>query len=40
MDEPHLSVANAVVALCGVAYFTAWSLSFYPQIILNFRRKT
>ena len=26
--------------LCGWLYFSAWSLSFYPQIILNFQRRT
>ncbi|WVQ82200.1 hypothetical protein IAT38_004328 [Cryptococcus sp. DSM 104549] len=31
--------ANFVVAFCGVAYFTAWSYSFYPQIFLNYQRK-
>jgi cystinosin len=30
---------NALVALTGVGYFTAWSVSFYPQLILNHRRK-
>jgi PQ loop repeat. len=24
----------------GLAYFTAWSISFYPQGILNYRRKS
>ncbi|KAI8902682.1 PQ loop repeat-domain-containing protein, partial [Globomyces pollinis-pini] len=27
-------------AVLGWIYFTAWSLSFYPQIILNFNRKS
>ena len=26
--------------ICGWLYFSAWSLSFYPQIILNIQRKT
>lgn len=26
--------------LIGWAYFIAWSASFYPQAILNWRRKT
>ena len=26
--------------LCGWLYFSAWSLSFYPQIILNIQRRT
>nr|XP_019046176.1 hypothetical protein I302_04916 [Kwoniella bestiolae CBS 10118]OCF25106.1 hypothetical protein I302_04916 [Kwoniella bestiolae CBS 10118] len=30
---------NAVVSFCGIAYFVAWSYSFYPQLILNFKRK-
>jgi len=25
---------------CGVLYFAAWSLSFYPQVILNHRRRS
>ncbi|KAJ9098675.1 hypothetical protein QFC21_004323 [Naganishia friedmannii] len=24
----------------GVVYFTAWSISFYPQLILNYKRRT
>jgi cystinosin len=27
-------------AFFGVTYFTAWSFSFYPQSLLNFRRKS
>lgn len=27
-------------ALFGVAYFTAWSVSFYPQSLLNFKRRS
>jgi cystinosin len=27
-------------AFFGVIYFVAWSVSFYPQSILNFRRKS
>lgn len=38
-DHSH-PFANAVVAVWGVAYFSAWSFSFYPQILLNFQRKT
>ncbi|WWC61749.1 uncharacterized protein I303_104334 [Kwoniella dejecticola CBS 10117] len=30
---------NAVVSITGVAYFVAWSYSFYPQLILNYKRK-
>ena len=32
-----LTIASAVV---GWIYFAAWSFSFYPQIIMNFRRKS
>ncbi|KAF2155960.1 hypothetical protein K461DRAFT_85558 [Myriangium duriaei CBS 260.36] len=32
-------LARAVSDLFGWAYFLAWSLSFYPQPLLNFRRK-
>ena len=38
MDDPH-PIANAIVSLTGVAYFAAWSISFYPQVILNYQRK-
>ncbi|KAL2131676.1 hypothetical protein VTI74DRAFT_4743 [Chaetomium olivicolor] len=27
-------------AVFGVTYFAAWSISFYPQALLNFRRKS
>lgn len=27
-------------AVFGIVYFTAWTISFYPQTILNYRRKT
>ena len=26
--------------LCGWVYFIAWSLSFYPQAMLNLRRRS
>ncbi|WVQ72613.1 hypothetical protein IAR50_002171 [Cryptococcus sp. DSM 104548] len=35
-DHP---IASFLVGACGVIYFTAWSYSFYPQLILNFQRK-
>ncbi|ORX36797.1 putative L-cystine transporter [Kockovaella imperatae] len=37
--DHHHPVADAIVSLTGVLYFSAWSLSFYPQVILNYRRK-
>nr|ODN88382.1 hypothetical protein L203_02995 [Cryptococcus depauperatus CBS 7841] len=41
MEAAHHShpVASLLVGFCGVAYFIAWSYSFYPQIFLNYRRK-
>ncbi|KAL0216745.1 hypothetical protein P9112_008929 [Eukaryota sp. TZLM1-RC] len=38
-----LTVEQVLVTLSfalGVGYFTAWSFSFYPQIFLNYRRKS
>jgi cystinosin len=26
--------------LCGIVYFLAWSISFIPQVVLNYRRKS
>ncbi|EIW70774.1 hypothetical protein TREMEDRAFT_61281 [Tremella mesenterica DSM 1558] len=43
MDLPSDSqhpIASIIVTLTGVAYFSLWSYSFYPQVILNYRRKT
>ncbi|WVF71616.1 hypothetical protein IAT40_006424 [Kwoniella sp. CBS 6097] len=40
IDDHDHPFWNAVVSICGVAYFIAWSYSFYPQIILNYKRKT
>jgi cystinosin len=40
-SEPHYSHALALVsAVCGWVYFLAWSLSFYPQVIDNFRLRS
>jgi len=36
MPEPWSSVAD----VAGWSYFFAWSLSFYPQLYLNWRRKS
>ncbi|BEJ12078.1 hypothetical protein CspHIS471_0205380 [Cutaneotrichosporon sp. HIS471] len=36
-------MANAwdlISSACGVIYFTAWSASFYPQLILNHKRRS
>mmetsp|Transcript_649 Transcript_649/g.929 ORF Transcript_649/g.929 Transcript_649/m.929 type:complete len:288 (+) Transcript_649:180-1043(+) len=37
LDSETLSIISNVV---GWGYFVAWSISFYPQVILNFRRKS
>ncbi len=31
---------QAVVDVLGVIYTIDWGLSFYPQVLLNYRRKT
>uniref|UniRef100_A0A1I7XU70 Cystinosin homolog n=1 Tax=Heterorhabditis bacteriophora TaxID=37862 RepID=A0A1I7XU70_HETBA len=33
-------IIGFLVIIVGWAYFFAWSISFYPQIILNFQRKS
>ncbi|MCJ1442746.1 MAG: hypothetical protein MMC23_003243 [Stictis urceolatum] len=39
-DPGSVQLAKAVSRLCGWIYFTSWSLSFYPQPLLNYRRKS
>lgn len=36
----NTAVMTIVSQICGWIYFTAWSLSFYPQLILNHRRQS
>lgn len=36
--QAFLTIANQDYRLCGWSYFIAWSLSFYPQPLLNIRR--
>jgi hypothetical protein len=31
---------QAISAASGVIYFSAWGASFYPQLLLNHRRKS
>ncbi|WWD17419.1 hypothetical protein CI109_101860 [Kwoniella shandongensis] len=38
-SQQHHPFWEFVVGACGVIYFAAWSYSFYPQIILNFKRR-
>ncbi|KAI9179508.1 hypothetical protein H9P43_004834 [Blastocladiella emersonii ATCC 22665] len=35
-----MSTGSVISAIIGWAYFVAWSVSFYPQLILNYRRKS
>ncbi|GAM22479.1 hypothetical protein SAMD00019534_056540 [Acytostelium subglobosum LB1] len=37
MSSHALTVLSAII---GWAYFVCWSLSFYPQVILNYKRKS
>lgn len=36
----HSKPLNIVIAVIGWIYFAAWTISFYPQVILNFRRRS
>jgi cystinosin len=38
--EPTVRLAKALSRLLGWGYFFSWSASFYPQPMLNFRRKS
>src|SRR3990167_10876892 len=31
---------SALSVVCGITYFIAWSASFYPQVYLNWKRKS
>lgn len=35
----HSAAINTVAAVVGWMYFAAWTLSFYPQVYTNWRRK-
>lgn len=35
----HSAFLEAILPYLGLIYFTAWSVSFYPQLLLNYRRK-
>ncbi|KAJ2520001.1 hypothetical protein GGI11_002412 [Coemansia sp. RSA 2049] len=39
-DASNASFGGTVSAVLGWTYFVAWSVSFYPQIILNYKRKS
>ncbi|CEF60845.1 Cystinosin [Strongyloides ratti] len=36
----HSDIISYLVVITGWIYFIAWSISFYPQIYLNFKRKS
>lgn len=40
IDIARSKVLDIIIAIVGWVYFAAWSISFYPQIILNFRRRS
>eukprot|EP00731_Ephydatia_muelleri_P018975 Em0011g1015a len=40
VDVVHSNALVIITAVIGWMYFAAWSISFYPQIILNFYRRS
>ncbi|CAF0975471.1 unnamed protein product [Rotaria magnacalcarata] len=40
IDIARSNALNVLIQIVGWIYFVAWSISFYPQIILNFRRQS
>jgi cystinosin len=36
----HSEALDVVIEVVGWIYFIAWSISFYPQIVYNFQRKS
>lgn len=36
----HSNVVEIIIAVIGWIYFAAWSISFYPQVLVNYRRKS
>ncbi|CAF1023957.1 unnamed protein product [Adineta steineri] len=40
IDIARSKALNILIQLVGWVYFFAWSISFYPQIVLNFRRQS
>ena len=38
--QDHAQAWDILSSACGVLYFTAWSASFYPQLILIHKRKS
>ncbi|KAF8539539.1 PQ loop repeat-domain-containing protein [Trichophaea hybrida] len=40
MSDQWITLAHAVSRLLGWSYFLCWGISFYPQLIINYRRKS
>ncbi|CAF3297016.1 unnamed protein product [Rotaria socialis] len=40
IDIARSNILNIFIQIVGWIYFAAWSISFYPQIILNFQRRS
>ena len=40
IDVARSNIMNIFIQIVGWIYFLAWSISFYPQIMLNFRRRS
>lgn len=40
IDIARSNTVNIFIQIVGWIYFVAWSISFYPQIILNFKRRS
>ncbi|KOB71561.1 Cystinosin [Operophtera brumata] len=36
----HSNIIDVISSIMGWIYFAAWSVSFYPQIFINFKRKS
>jgi len=36
----HSLILTSIINVIGWIYFVAWSLSFYPQVFVNFKRKS
>jgi len=39
-DSTRSAAAETLSAILGWSYFLCWSLSFYPQVVLNYQRKS
>lgn len=40
MSNTNPAPWNRISAIIGWTYFAAWSISFYPQVFLNYRRRS